>query len=101
MREAIKKYNKSTPLSATASETPTLPSLLSTTNKVDQTVSEKNRNVSRKYPRQRKNKILSDITDMYAVGLRLTKWLKNVLSWFALVTSIVDLLLKSMFQLYV
>ncbi|KAK9293902.1 hypothetical protein QLX08_011309 [Tetragonisca angustula] len=73
MREAIKKYNKSTPLSATASETPTLPSLLSTTNKVDQTVSEKNRNVPRKYPRQRKNKILSDITDMYAVGLRLTK----------------------------
>lgn len=75
IRDAIKKYKKNTPhLSTITRETPTLPSLL-TTNKVGQAVNvkNKNRNVPKKYPRQKKNKILSDITDMYAVGLRLTK----------------------------
>ncbi|XP_043597413.1 tubulin glycylase 3A-like isoform X2 [Bombus pyrosoma] len=75
IRDAIKKYKKNTPhLSTITQETPTLPSLL-TTNKVGQAVNvkNKNRNVPKKYPRQKKNKILSDITDMYAVGLRLTK----------------------------
>ncbi|XP_050591157.1 tubulin glycylase 3A-like isoform X2 [Bombus affinis] len=75
IRDAIRKYKKNTPhLSTITQETPTLPSLL-TTNKVGQAVNvkNKNRNVPKKYPRQKKNKILSDITDMYAVGLRLTK----------------------------
>ncbi|XP_050488787.1 tubulin glycylase 3A-like isoform X1 [Bombus huntii] len=75
IRDAIKKYKRNTPhLSTITRETPTLPSLL-TTNKVGQAVNvkNKNRNVPKKYPRQKKNKILSDITDMYAVGLRLTK----------------------------
>ncbi|XP_048267217.1 tubulin glycylase 3A isoform X2 [Bombus terrestris] len=75
IRDTIRKYKKNTPhLSTITQETPTLPSLL-TTNKVGQAVNvkNKNRNVPKKYPRQKKNKILSDITDMYAVGLRLTK----------------------------
>ncbi|OAD61024.1 Tubulin glycylase 3A [Eufriesea mexicana] len=75
VRDAIKKYKTNTALAAVPSETPTLPALLPTTNKVGRAVmvKTKNRNVPKKYPRQKKNKVLSDITDMYAVGLRLTK----------------------------
>ncbi|CAK9819534.1 Tubulin glycylase 3A [Anthophora quadrimaculata] len=75
VQDAIKKYKKTTALSNTTPETPTLPSLLTTSNKAGQTGTgkNKNRNVSKKYPRTKKNKVLSDITDMYAVGLRLTK----------------------------
>lgn len=76
VRDVIKKYRKTATLSVGPSETPTLPSLVETATKVSgQTVSgkNKNRNLPRKYLRQSKNKVLSDITDMYAVGLRLTK----------------------------
>ncbi|XP_034178035.2 tubulin glycylase 3A [Osmia lignaria lignaria] len=74
MRDAIKKYKKNASLSSSSPETPLLPSLLST-NRVSHpaAVKQKNHNVLKKNSRQRKNKVLTDITDMYAVGLRLTK----------------------------
>ncbi|XP_016913795.2 tubulin glycylase 3A-like isoform X1 [Apis cerana] len=71
VQDVIKKYKKNT-TSVIPPEPQTLPSVL-TTNKVNQPViKNKNHNVSKKNSHQNKNKILSDITDMYAVGLRLT-----------------------------
>ncbi|XP_017788725.1 PREDICTED: uncharacterized protein LOC108571236 [Habropoda laboriosa] len=77
VRDAIKKYKKSAALSNTPPETPTLPSLLTATNKVGQTATgqNKNRNVPKKYLRPKRNKVLSDITDMYAVGLSVVRFL--------------------------
>ncbi|XP_043791487.1 tubulin glycylase 3A-like isoform X4 [Apis laboriosa] len=72
VQDVIKKYKKNT-TSVIPPEPQTLPSVLTTTNKVNQPViKNKNNNVSKKSSHQNKNKILSDITDMYAVGLRLT-----------------------------
>lgn len=71
VQDVIKKYKKNT-TSVIPPEPQTLPSVL-TTNKVNQPIiKNKNHNVSKKNSHQNKNKILSDITDMYAVGLRLT-----------------------------
>ncbi|XP_076651509.1 uncharacterized protein LOC143358263 isoform X2 [Halictus rubicundus] len=75
VRDAIKKYKKSATLAATPSDVPALPSLQST-NKANEVATGKNKNrsvVPKKNVHQRKNKVLTDITDMYAVGLRLTK----------------------------
>ncbi|CAL7950650.1 unnamed protein product [Xylocopa violacea] len=75
VRDAIKKYKKTAGLSAAPPETPTAPPFLTAANKVGQaaTGKNKNRNVPKKYPRHKNNKVLTDITDMYAVGLRVTK----------------------------
>ncbi|XP_076765431.1 tubulin glycylase 3A isoform X2 [Xylocopa sonorina] len=74
VRDVIKKYKKTGALSAVPPETPTA-TFLTAANKVGRaaTGKNKNRNVPKKYPRQKNNKVLTDITDMYAVGLRVTK----------------------------
>lgn len=75
VRNAIKKYKKNAVPSAVPTGVPVLPSLGTTTNKSSSTAAgkNKNRNPPKKPNRQKKNKVLTDITDMYAVGLRLTK----------------------------
>lgn len=75
VREAIKKYKRNAVLSAIPPEVPALPSLLAAATKANHAIAGKNRNrnVPKKYIRQKKGKVLTDITDMYAVGLRLTK----------------------------
>lgn len=70
VQDVIKKYKKNT-TSVIPPEPQTLPSILTKTNKANQPIKNKNHH-SKKSSRQNKNKILSDITDMYAVGLRLT-----------------------------
>ncbi|XP_053978538.1 tubulin glycylase 3A-like [Hylaeus volcanicus] len=75
VRDAIKKYKKGAALSAIPPEIPPLPSLSTAPNKGSEGAAGKNKIhiVPAKNPRQKKNKVLTDITDMYAVGLRLTK----------------------------
>ncbi|XP_076679200.1 tubulin glycylase 3A-like isoform X2 [Andrena cerasifolii] len=72
VRDAIKKYKRNAILSAIPPEVPALPSLLAAATKANHAIAgkNKNRNVPKKYIRPKKAKVL---TDMYAVGLRLTK----------------------------
>ncbi|XP_015428513.1 PREDICTED: tubulin glycylase 3A-like [Dufourea novaeangliae] len=75
VRDAIKKYKRSATLPTIPSEIPVLPSLI-TANRGNEVTTGKNKNRSvmpKKNTHQRKSKVLTDITDMYAVGLRLTK----------------------------
>ncbi|XP_011877218.1 PREDICTED: tubulin glycylase 3A-like isoform X2 [Vollenhovia emeryi] len=71
MRDAVKKYKRNV---TNRPEVPPLPSLLTPTAKVTPVSTTKNK--SRGLPKKqahKKNKILTDISDMYAVGLSLTK----------------------------
>lgn len=71
MRDAVKKYKRNMTVRP---EVPPLPSLLTQTVKVTPISMIKNK--SRNFPKKqthKKNKILTDISDMYAVGLSLTK----------------------------
>ncbi|XP_076241622.1 tubulin glycylase 3A-like [Calliopsis andreniformis] len=75
VRNAIKKYKKNAVPSAVPTEVPAPPPVLTTINKTSHLTAAKNkqRNPPKRQNRQKKNKVLTDITDMYAVGLRLTK----------------------------
>ncbi|XP_033323437.2 tubulin glycylase 3A-like [Megalopta genalis] len=75
VRDAIKKYKRSGTLAPSPSDVPALPSLLpsSRTSEVTTGKSKSRSVVPRKSVHQRKNMVLTDITDMYAVGMRLTK----------------------------
>ncbi|XP_071555589.1 tubulin glycylase 3A isoform X3 [Temnothorax nylanderi] len=71
MRDAVKKYKRNVTIRP---EVPPLPSLLTSTPKVTPVSTTKSK--SRSFPKKqthKKNKILTDISDMYAVGLSLTK----------------------------
>lgn len=71
MRDAVKKYKRNMTVRP---EVPPLPSLLTQTVKVTPVSMTKNK--TRSFPKKqthKKNKILTDISDMYAVGLSLTK----------------------------
>ncbi|XP_076228210.1 tubulin glycylase 3A [Nomia melanderi] len=75
VRDAIKKYKRSATLTPNTSDVPALPALL-TVNRGNEVTTGKNKNraaVPKKNTHQKKSKVLTDITDMYAVGLRLTK----------------------------
>ncbi|XP_043257421.1 tubulin glycylase 3A-like [Colletes gigas] len=75
VRDVIKKYKKGATLPDIPLEVPALSTSLTTPNKGNDAIAAKNRNrnVPAKNIRQKKTKVLTDITDMYAVGLRLTK----------------------------
>ncbi|XP_025992569.1 tubulin glycylase 3A isoform X2 [Solenopsis invicta] len=72
MRDAVKKYKRNVTVRP---EVPPLPSLLAPIAKVTSVSTTKNK--SRSFPKRqthhKKNKILTNISDMYAVGLSLTK----------------------------
>lgn len=72
MRDAMKKYKRNVTIPAKASPQPSLfaPKVkLSSTS----TSESKTRSFPKKQTHRKKSKILTDITDMYAVGLSLTK----------------------------
>lgn len=69
MRDAVKKYRRNV---TNRPEIPPLPSLLASATKVTP-LSTKNKSNFPKKQTYKKNKILTDISDMYAVGLSLTK----------------------------
>lgn len=75
VRDAIKKYKRSATLTPNTSDVPALPALL-TANRGNEVTTGKSKNrsaVPKRNANQKKSKVLTDITDMYAVGLRLTK----------------------------
>ncbi|XP_012215049.2 tubulin glycylase 3A-like [Linepithema humile] len=72
MRDAVKKYKRNATIS---SEVSPLPSLFTPRPKVTtaSTTKSKTRNLPKKQAHHKKNKVLGDIAEMYAVGLSLTK----------------------------
>ncbi|CAL1679916.1 unnamed protein product [Lasius platythorax] len=72
MRNAVKKYKRNV---TTSPQVPPLPSLLTPTAKITSatTIKSKTRSFPKKQLHHKKNKVLANITDMYAVGLSLTK----------------------------
>ncbi|XP_011641876.1 tubulin glycylase 3A-like isoform X2 [Pogonomyrmex barbatus] len=72
MRDAAKKYKRNV---TNRPEAPSLPSLLTPTVKVApaSTNKSKNRGVPNKQAHHKKNKVLTNVADMYAIGLSLTK----------------------------
>lgn len=72
VRDAMKKYKRSANIPPNV--TP-LPSLLTPTSKTVQTPPAKNKSraYSRKQTHEKRNKVLTNVTDMYAYGLGLTK----------------------------
>lgn len=71
MRDAAKKYKRNVTMS---SEVQPLSSLLTPAAKMTAVSSKgRARNFPKKYAHHKKNKVLTDITDMYAIGLGLTK----------------------------
>jgi len=69
MRDAVKKYKRN------VTEVSPLPSLFTPRPKVitTSTAKSKTRNFPKKQAHHKKNKVLGDIAEMYAVGLSLTK----------------------------
>lgn len=71
MRDAVKKYKRN----AISSEVSPLPSLFTPRPKATtaSTIKSKTRSFPKKQAHHKKNKVLGDIAEMYAVGLSLTK----------------------------
>ncbi|XP_025267487.1 tubulin glycylase 3A isoform X1 [Camponotus floridanus] len=71
MQDAVKKYKRNV---TTSPQVPSLPTLMPTTKAISaSTIKNKIRSFPKKRMHHKKNKVLGDITDMYAVGLSLTK----------------------------
>nr|KAF7439384.1 hypothetical protein H0235_001775 [Vespula pensylvanica] len=74
VRDAMKKYKRTGNITANVPTIPPLPSLLTPRNKVTHTSTIKNK--SRTYSKktnEKRNKVMTDVPDIYAFGLSLTK----------------------------